>query len=171
MASLGITLNQSDLPEGQNFDPIPDGWYTAQIKAAELKNTKPKEGQTVSDGQYIAVQYAVTGPTHAGRVIFGNLNIKNRNPEAERIGMSQLGMVMGSIGLPKIEDTDQLIGGNLQIKVGMSKAQDGYEARNEVKGWKAIEGGTAPMPLAGSSGGQATVAQPAATASKAPWQK
>ncbi len=157
MASLGITLNQTDLPEGQNFDPIPEGWYTAQIKAAELKNTK------ANDGQYIAVQYAVTGPTHAGRVIFGNLNIKNRNPEAERIGMSQLGMVMGSIGLPKIEDTDQLIGGNLQIKVGMSKAQDGYEARNEVKGWKAIEGGVAPMPAA-------TVAQPAVT-NKAPWQK
>jgi len=73
MASLGITLNQSELPEGQNFDPIPEGWYIAQIKSAELKNTK------ANDGQYIAVQYAVSGPTHAGRVVFGNLNIKNRN--------------------------------------------------------------------------------------------
>jgi hypothetical protein len=164
MASLGITLNQSELPEGQNFDPIPEGWYTAQIKAAELKNTK------ANDGQYIAVQYTVTGPTHAGRVIFGNLNIKNRNSEAERIGMGQLGSVMGAIGLAKIEDTDQLIGGNLQIKVGMSKPQEGYEQRNEVKGWKAIEGGPAPMPAVGAVG---AVAKPATVpaSTKAPWQK
>lgn len=164
MASLGITLNKDDLPEGQNFDPIPEGWYTAQIKAAELKNTK------ANDGQYIAVQYAVTGPTHAGRVVFGNLNIKNRNSEAERIGMGQLGSVMGAIGLAKIEDTDQLIGGNLQIKVGMSKPQEGYEQRNEVKGWKAIEGGPAPMPaVAGSGQAQQPTGTPAAN--KAPWQR
>lgn len=162
MASLGITLNQNDLPEGNNFDPIPEGWYTATIKAAELKNTK------ANDGQYIAVQYAVTGPTHAGRVIFGNLNIKNRNSEAERIGMGQLGSVMGAIGLPSIQDTDQLIGGNCQIKVGLSKPQEGYEQRNEVRGWKAIEGGAAPMPTVGAAGAKTTAA-PATT--KAPWQK
>ena len=164
MASLGITLNQSELPEGQNFDPIPEGWYIAQIKSAELKNTK------ANDGQYIAVQYAVSGPTHAGRVVFGNLNIKNRNSEAERIGMGQLGSVMGAIGLAKIEDTDQLIGGNLQIKVGLSKPQEGYEQRNEVKGWKAIEGGLAPMPAIGAAGAGAKPATVPATTG-APWQK
>jgi hypothetical protein len=138
MASLNIS--RDDLPESQGYDPVPDGWYNAQIKGAELKPTK------ANDGQYIAVQYSITGPTHAGRVIFGNLNIKNKNPEAERIGLQQLGEVMGSIGIAKIQDTDQLIGGVLQIKVALSKKQEGFDQRNEVRGFKAIEGSAPPLP-------------------------
>lgn len=149
MASLNINL--SDLPESQGYDLIPDGWYRAKIKGAELKATK------ANDGQYIAVQYQI----ESGRVVFGNLNIKNRNPEAERIGLQQLGEVMGAIGLPKIQDTDQLIGSDLMIKIGTSKKQEGYEQRNEVKGFKAIEGGAPPMPTAPVAG----------SGPKAPWQK
>lgn len=154
MASLNINL--SDLPAAESFDPIHDGWYSATIKGAELKTTK--DGR----GSYIAVQYSVSGPTHAGRVVFGNLNIRNANPEAERIGKQQLGQVMGSIGLATIQDTDQLIGGALMIKVGLSKPQEGYEQRNEVKGFKALEGGAPPMP----SQSAATTSAP-----KAPWAK
>lgn len=150
MASLNISLDE--LPESQGYDLIPDGWYRAKIKGAELKATK------AGDGQYIAVQYQI----ESGRVVFGNLNIKNRNPEAERIGLQQLGEVMGSIGLTKIQDTDQLIGGDLMIKVGTSKKQEGFEVRNEVKGFKAIEGGAPPMP---------TSSAPAGSGPKAPWQK
>lgn len=150
MASLNISL--SDLPESQGYDLIPDGWYRAKIKGAELKSTK------ANDGQYIAVQYQI----ESGRVVFGNLNIKNRNPEAERIGLQQLGEVMGAIGLAKIQDTDQLIGGDLMIKVGTSKKQEGFEQRNEVKGFKAIEGGAPPMPTATAT---------TTGAFKAPWQK
>lgn len=176
MASLNISL--SDLPESQGYDLIPDGWYRAKIKGAELRAVKAKTGETYrhqggqesmvvdvtreTGGQYISVQYSIEGPTHSGRVVFGNLNIKNRNPEAERIGLQQLGEVMGAIGLAKIQDTDQLIGGDLMIKVGTSKKQEGFEQRNEVKGFKAIEGGAPPMP---------TQSPPATGAPKAPWQK
>jgi hypothetical protein len=143
MASLNISL--SDLPESQGYDPVPDGWYLAQIRGAELKPTK------ANDGQYIAVQYSITGPAHAGRVIFGNLNIKNKNPEAERIGLQQLGEVMGAVGIAKIQDTDQLIGGVLQIKVALSKKQEGFDQRNEVRGFKAVEGSASPLPRATSA--------------------
>lgn len=162
MASLNIS--REDLPEPQAYDNIPDGWYTAQIKGAELKATKPDANGNPTGGQYIAVQYSIVGPTYAGRVIFGNLNIKNRNPEAERIGLQQLGEVMGSIGIAKIQDTDQLIGGTLQIKVGLSKKQEGYDQRNEVRRFKSVEGSLPPP-----------ISQPAQSATgagaKAPWQK
>lgn len=156
MASLGLSINAKDLPASEGFDLIPDGWYTATIKSAELKATK------AGDGQYIALGCSITGPTHAGRVIFGNLNIKSRNPEAERIGMQQLGQLMGSIGLVSVQDTDQFIGGNLSIKVVTSKPQEGYEARNEVRGFKALEGGVPPMP---------STSPPALVVNKAPWAK
>ena len=77
MAFLGQTFNADELPQGNgNYDPLPPGWYTATITAAELKPTKD------GSGQYIKVRYDITGPTHQGRVVFGNLNIKNASAKA-----------------------------------------------------------------------------------------
>lgn len=75
---------------------------------------------------------------------------------------------MRAIGLPKVEDTDQLIGGQLQIKIGTAKPQEGYEVRNEVKGFKALAGASAPMPAAKSA---APAASAAPAGGKPPWAK
>ena len=159
MANLGQAFNVNDMPEGDNnFEPIPAGWYSCSIGSAEIKDTK------AGTGQYIAVRYNITGPSHEGRVIFGNLNIRNQNPKAQEIGLQQLGDIMRAIGLASVEDTDQLIGGQLEIKVKISPANNGYEASNDVSGFKALKGGVAPMATTAP-----TKAAPAAGAP--PWAK
>lgn len=162
MAFLDTPFDVNELPESDsNYDLVPAGWYDAIINKAEIKNTK------AGTGQYIAIRYDITGPSHQGRVVFGQLNIKNPNSQAEEIGRKQLGEVMRAIGLARVTDTDQLIGGNLQIKVGIKEADGQYEASNQIKGYKAINGSQPPMPVS-------TPAQsaPAAQASSAPpWAK
>ena len=112
MAFLNEEFNVNELPQGNgNFEPLPAGWYTATISQSELKATK------AGNGQYIKLRYDITGPSHQGRVVFGNLNIKNANPKAEEIGRQQLGDIMRAIGLAKVTDTDQLIGGQIAIKL------------------------------------------------------
>lgn len=157
MAQLGETFNTADLPEGQNFEPIPAGWYSVTVTGAEVKETK------AGTGQYIAVRYDVTGPTHEGRVIFGNLNIRNPNPKAEEIGRQQLGDLMRAIGLAQVTDTDQLIGGRLQIKVTIQKSEE-YGDRNDVKGYKAD--GSAPPNVVTQAKTEAPT-----TAAAPPWAK
>jgi hypothetical protein len=133
MAFLEHTINLEDLPVSSNtgdFQPLPQGWYSATINKAELKNTKD------GTGQYIAIRYDITGPTHQGRVVFGNVNIRNKSEKAEAIGLAQLGDIMRSLGLKNVSDTDQLIGGSLQIKLDV-KTDEQYGTRNEVKGYKA----------------------------------
>lgn len=141
MAFLNETFSVDTLPQstGGNFDPLPAGWYNVAIAGAELKPTRDQTGQ------YIAVRYDVTGPTHQGRVVFANINIRNQNPKAEEIGRQQLGELMRAIGLSTVQDTDQLIGGHLQIKLAIRPAQNGYEASNDVKGFKALGGAPAQM--------------------------
>jgi hypothetical protein len=140
MASLSQSYDVSDLPKGTgDFQPLPPGWYSATITGAEIKSTK------AGNGEYIAVKYSITGPTHQGRIIFSNLNIKNPNPKAEEIGRQQLGDVMRSIGLARVDDTDQLIGGSLVLKIEV-KEDEKYGAGNEVKGFKAVAGGSMPSP-------------------------
>jgi hypothetical protein len=160
MANLGETFDVSALPQGNtgNFDPLPPGWYSATMSAAEIKNTK------TGTGQYIALRYDITGPSHQGRVVFGNLNIRNASPKAEEIGRQQLGDICRAIGLAKVSDTDQLIGNSLMIKLDIEKSEQ-YGDKNQVKGFKPIAGGAPPR--------AAMVMTPAAAPAKAapPWAK
>ena len=145
MAFLNETFDTATLPQSTaNYDPVPEGWYTANITSAELKDTSN------GSGQYIKLRYDITGPSNSGRVVFGNLNIKNASSKAEEIGRQQLGEVMRAIGLARVTDTDQLIGGTLQIKVAIRQSEQ-YGAQNEIKGWKAINGSLPTAPAAPSA--------------------
>ena len=161
MAFLTETFDVNELPQGKagNFEPLPAGWYTSTITQAEVKKTK------AGNGEYIKVRFDITGPTHQGRVVFGNLNIKNANLKAEEIGRQQLGEIMRAIGLAKVADTDQLIGGQISIKLTI-KDDAQYGASNEIKGFNSLTGSAAPsIPSAPASA-------PAATGKAAPpWAK
>ena len=156
MAFLDQTFSADDMPVSEkSYEPLPAGWYTASITAAELKNTK------AGTGQYIAIRYDIISPTHQGRIVFGNLNIRNSNPKAEEIGRQQLGEVMRAIGIAKVQDTDELIGGQLSIKVDIRSSEQ-YGDQNEVRAFKAIAGSTPPAPaVKAAAGGKAAP----------PWQK
>ena len=179
MSNLGFTVNVNDLPEdtGGDFDPIPAGDYNVRITEASLQTTKSRTGQ------YIKLRLDVVGPSHQGRVLFSNLNIKNDSQKAEEIGRQQLGSVMRAINLPAIQDTDQLVGGHMTVKVTV-KNDPTYGASNEVKSYKAMQGNAAPMPMstpaapapAGMNFGEDTPmgsapAQAAPAAAAPPWAK
>ena len=164
MAFLDEEFNVDSLPQGtSNFEPLPEGWYNATITGAEVKATN------AGTGKYISCKYTITGPTHQGRVVFGNLNIKNPSTKAEEIGRQQLGEIMRAIGLAKVTDTDQLIGGNLGIKLTV---KTGEYAGNEIRGYRAL-GGVAPAAVTPFKPASAAPAK-AATPSKfgaSPWAK
>ena len=165
MAFLNEEFNVNELPKGTgNFEPLPAGWYTVTISQAELKPTK------AGNGQYIKLRYDVTGPSHQGRVVFGNLNIKNANPKAEEIGRQQLGDIMRAIGLAKVTDTDQLIGGQIAIKLEV-KEDAQYGASNEVKAFKSVSGSIAPAAGVPPFVKQAEAAQAATAKAAPPWAK
>ena len=160
MASLGQTFDVNELPQGNggNYEPLPPGWSSATITGAELKPTKD------GSGQYIRVRYDITGPSHQGRVVFGNVNIRNASAKAEEIGRQQLGEIMRATGIARVTDTDQLVGNTLQIKLDVRPADGQYAAQNEVRGFKAVSGGVVPP--------AAAVAAPSAPSKSAPpWMK
>lgn len=158
MAFLDQTYEADALPVGTGYEAIPAGWYNATIQKSELKDTK------AGNGRMISLRLAITGPTHQGRVVFTNLNINNPNPQAEEIGRQQLGEIMRAIGLARVNDTDELIGGMLSIKLVLKN--DGQE--NDVKGFKAI--GNA-IPRASSIPPAAAAASTAPAKATPPWAK
>jgi hypothetical protein len=156
---LDQTFSVETLPQSEDYSVIPAGWYHASITDASVEPTK------AGTGQYIKVRFDITGPSHQGRVVFTNLNIRNPNPKAEEIGQQQLNSLLRSIGVPSISDTDQLIGGNCQIKVTVKNSEQ-YGEGNEIKGFKAIQGSAPPPPMQ-----QAAPAQQAPAAAKKPWER
>ena len=162
MARLDQCYDVANLPVSErsgSFEPMPPGWYIATITSASIEKTN------AGTGSYIKLRYDITGPTHQGRCVFGNLNIKNPNPKAEEIANQHLGEIMRAIGLYRVDDTDQLVGGTLSIKLSIKEASGDYDAGNEVKGFKSING---TMPPAGAPRPSAPSAPAAA---KPPWAK
>lgn len=160
MAQLGYTVTQNDLPASENggdFAPLPAGEYNVRIAEASIQDTKS------GTGQYIKLRLDVTGPSHEGRVLFSNLNIKNDSQKAEEIGRQQLGDIMRATGLDSLSDTDQLVGGNMRVKVAIRKSEE-WGDQNDVKAYKAITGSAAPAPAQAAP-------QQAAASGKPPWMK
>lgn len=163
MSDLGFTYNAADIPqEDRSFDPVPAGWYTATITNAEVKATRD------GSGQYIKCRFDITGPSHEGRVVFTNFNTRNKSDVAEKIGVQQLGALMRAIGLPSVSNTDQLIGGTCSIKVSIRPADGQYDAQNEVKAFKAVEGSAPPS---GAAPAQQTAPAAAPAGGTPPWQR
>lgn len=138
MAKLSEAFITDEMPKGTSFDPLPAGWYTVTITKADITPTKN------GTGEYIKVRYDVVGPTHAGRVVFGNLNTKNESAKAQEIGRQQVGELLRACGIAVLKDTDQLIGCDLDIKLSIRKGDGQYDDQNEVKGFRAVEGGAIP---------------------------
>lgn len=154
MSFLNQAINVNDLPDDEK-SLIPSGVYSVVISEAELKTTNS------GTGQYISLKLKVVGGQYSNRVIFDMININNPNPTAQNIGLATLKKIMKAMQLDSVQNTDQLVGGNLVVKVGV-ELSDEYGDKNKVKDYQSAGGNIAPPPandLAAMSMGQ--VAQPA----------
>lgn len=157
---MQFDFNPSDVPAtDKSFEVLAPGWYTASITGAEVKATKS------GTGQYLRVEYTISGPSGAGRKVWSNYNVRNENPKAESIGREQLAELCRCVGLARVNDTDQLLGCNVSVKLKVREASNGYEAQNEVQAHKSLEGSATPAPAAA-----APKAAPKA-GPKPPWAK
>lgn len=161
--SLTLSFNATEVqPASSDFEPIPVGWYQFVIEKSELKPTKAGTGSMVS------IMAKVQGPTHANRVVFGNINYQNPNPQAQEIGQRQLSALCHAIGVLNLNNVAQLCGIPFEARVkitaptyNVANDKDSgvlYEARNEFQGFRAVGGGAAAP--AGASSAPAAPSAP-----------
>lgn len=158
----GLAFDATTVAPQQAYTPVPAGVYQTIIVDSEVKPTKNGTGQMA-----IFTLQIVDG-AHAGRKLFARINVRNPNPEAERIGQSQLSALCHAAGVLQLQDTAQLHNRVVRTKVKIRKDTTGqYDDQNECTGFEAAGG--AQMPAA-SAPGMAAPAAPAAAAVP-PWQK
>jgi hypothetical protein len=126
---------QSVVPQ-QTFDPIPAGTYNATITESEVVNTK------TGSGQMLKLTWRINEGPFANRLVFDRINIVNQNPKAEEIGQRQLSSLCHVAGVLQLQDTQQLHGIPIGIKVSIRHDATGqYSDSNDVKGYLAANGG------------------------------
>ena len=118
--------------EDSPFAPIPANWYLAEITKSELKDTSDKTGK------YLALTFKVIEGEHSGRFVFTNLNLVNKSDVAVRIARSDLKAICAAVGHDdELEDSSDLHGIPMEIKVSVKEETAQWPAKNEIKSYRA----------------------------------
>ena len=144
----------------ESFDPVPNGWYSVTITDAQWATTK-------AGAEALALTMEIDGNAHpqfANRKLWTRLNLNNASDKAREIAQRELSSICHAIGRLQLANVSDLLGASMLAKVVAKPAEDGYDARNEIKGYKAA--GDAPKPAATT-----TAAAPAAAAAKPSWKR
>lgn len=140
----------------KSFEPIPAGKYEAVIVDSEMREARS------GNGEYLWLQFQIIEGDHKGRVLFGQLNIRNANEQARQIAMGELSAICHAVGVMAPQDSAELHDIPLVIKVACEKRKDNGEISNRIKGYEAAGEVVAAAPAtAKAAGGKG----------KAPWAR
>ena len=168
ISSLIGGFDASTYEEQPEYDnsPLPAGDYYAEIEKADVQETSKKNGTGCN------TTFSILGDVHdnsqKGRKLFNWFTLSHENDQAQSIGQREFHALRLAIGKPTATDTDELIGQNLIVRVGLDKKD---KERNVIKKFIALEGydaskaeAPAPAPTA-----PAAAAPAAAATKKNPW--
>lgn len=151
-----LNFNAAEVDPAQSFDPIPPGWYTAQITDSSMQQTK------AGNGEYLKLEFTLMGGDQDGRKVWTNLNLDNPNPKAVEIAYQKLSAVAHAVGVMQVQDSSELHNKPLDIEISVKPASSEYAASNDIKGFRSCETAAAPGKAAG---------KPAPAKSAPPWRK
>lgn len=161
MASLNFDATTVQPDTG--FELLPAGWYNAMIDESAINPTKD------GVGAYLQLRFSVIDGQYQGRKVFARLNIRNANQTAQEIAYKQLSAIAHSVGVLQVQDSSQLHGIPLKIRVRIRKDPSGqYEDQNEINGYKNINEAVQGQAAAFAPAAPAMPAAPAGFARPAP---
>ena len=167
----GKAFDADEHEKMREFDALPPDWYLAGINDAQLKQARSGKGT------YLAVTFEILDGEYRGRKLWANMNIRHDSETAQRIGQQELATLSVAVGIHRLEDSAELNGKTLYIRVTAKPNKDSGEIENEVKGYKPSDG-AAPTEPANAAAKPTPATKPAATApatagakKKMPWDK
>lgn len=129
-----LNFNAGDFEPNTNYELIPSGWYVMRIIGSEMKESK-KAGVmlklTLECDEF-------SHPSLRGRRAFSNLCLNHPSEAPRNIASRALSSVCLSLKLSNLENAEDLLGGALMVRLEQGAARDGYDAQNEVRGYRAI---------------------------------
>jgi hypothetical protein len=129
----------------QPLEPIPAGWYKAVITASEEKPTKAQTGS------YLQMTVEIIEGEYAGRKVTERLNLNNPNSTAVDIAQRTLSAICRAVGVMTPRDSSDLHDKPFMVQVKVKPGDGQYGPNNDISGYEAAKGGSAPSAPAASS--------------------
>lgn len=141
--ATALSFNARTVSPTENTVVIPSGWQNATVTDGVASATKG-----VKKGVCLTIEFTILDGEHKGRKVWNRFNIENANEKAQEIGQRDLSALCHATGVMDVSNDKCFNGKNLQIKIGLDKADDaakekGYEDKNNTKGYKPLEGAAA----------------------------
>ena len=157
MAALPNPFDATQIEPMASFDIMPAGKYPMVFTDSEMKDT------AAGTGQYLQLTAEIIDGEFKGRKIWVRLNLINPNQTAVDIANREFSSICQAVGKPYVTDSAELHNIPFLGDVKIEPAKNGYEARNGMKGYAPLAGGsstpaparqatapTAPAPKTGS---------------------
>lgn len=133
-----LNFNATTVAPQEAFEVLPPGWYNVRITGSEMKPTKD------GGGSFLSLTMTVIDGPAANRKVFDRLNLNNKNPKAVEIAFQTLSAICYATGVIQLQDSSQLHGIPMQVKVKVKLAEGPYSEGNEIAGYRKIEGAATP---------------------------
>ena len=142
MAKLPSAFNSEEHDDIGDFSAIPAGEYHVKVKDSDmLENSK-------GTGSYAKFKFEIMEGEYKGRLLFTNLNLVHSNPAAVEMAEKTLATMCRACGKVSIDDTEELHGCEMMVKVTVKPATSQYAEANEVRNYVAIPGLVQPRQAA-----------------------
>jgi len=134
---MRFQFKPADIEPRQSFDVLQPGQYRCRIVRAEGRMANKQE-----TGEMLSLEFEVLEPEYAGRRLWALLCVEHQTDQVRKIAQEQVSAICHAIGKPNASGAEDLLGGDLMVRVKVKPANDKYEARNECVGYKPIDGKT-----------------------------
>ena len=137
MAGLGETFVPDEVEPRDNMEPVPAGIYIGEVVESDVVDTK------FGTGKMVKLTWRITEGPCEGRQIWDNINFRNANETAQKIGQQALAELCNACGIRgPLDDTELLHGVPVKLRVTIEQDKSGqYGPRNAVKRYShAAEG-------------------------------
>lgn len=166
---MAFTFDTNDVPEREEYTPLPAGDYTMIFTEVELKETKAN-AETGAVGKMLVFTGEIQDEQFKGRKHYVRLNVENANETAVKIAYQEFAEIVKACGKVKVDGADfedaarkHLLNIRMAVTMGVQPAKGAYGPSNTVK--KYAKYGA----QAATATGAATTATGAVT--KRPWAK
>jgi hypothetical protein len=122
-----LNFKPSEVPEDEGFTIIPAGTYSAQIIQSEMKDTKQ------GNGKFLELRIQLLDAPYTGRLVFERLNLVNTNETAVKIAQRTLADICEACDIVELEDSEELHGIELMVKLVVEPAKGDWPESNKVK--------------------------------------
>jgi hypothetical protein len=123
----------------RSFELLPEGTYVAMITQSEWRETRSKSGH------FLQLTFQITDGLFMNRLLWARLNIYNTSPTTRQIAQSELSAICRAVGVLTPNDSSELHGRPLVVRVRRKPRSDTGEVINEIAEYARYEVPVTPI--------------------------